>query len=217
MKEMHAMHIIKKFIAVVLSLSLICCVSVTANAASWYAGTAKWGSYFGIHAKIRTPTVLPKLGSSGESCWVTNVYDTGSTLDWIQTGIRYYSGYSGFRTYVETNIGGVYNMNEIGTHSLNSTKEYRVNWVANTVYWEACIDGTRKGVARFNNPGANVQAQAESHATNTQMGPFTFSSVQYINTNYKSKDMDKAPTADSPYKVSYSGSTYTYYVVSGGN
>lgn len=210
------MRVMKKIIAIALSLSLVLCLSVTANAASWYAGTAKWGDYFGIQANIKTPTALPKLGSSGESCWVSNVYDTGSTIDWIQTGIRYYSGYSGFRVYVETNIGGVYDMNEIGSHSLNSTKEYRVNWVPNTVYWEACINGTRKGLARFR-PGANVQAQAESHATNTKLGPFTFSSVKYVNTSNQMKNMDTAPTADYPYNVTYSGTNYTYYVVSGGN
>ena len=208
----------KKIIAFVLSLLVVVSVvgtPLTANAASWYAGAAKWGEYFGISATIKTPSSFPKLGSSGESCWVSNVYDNGTTTDWIQTGIRYYSGYSGFKVYVESNIGGVYNMNEIGTHALNSSKSYRVNWVYNTGYWEACINGTRKGLARFR-PGANVQAFGESHATNTQLGPFTFSNVQYHTTDLEMKNMDAKPYAQSPYTVSYSGTNYSKYTVGGG-
>lgn len=50
---------------------------------------------------------LPSLGDSGESAWVSNIT---STTDWIQTGIRYYSGYSGFRTYIEHTYNGVHGM-----------------------------------------------------------------------------------------------------------
>ena len=94
-------------------------------AASWYAGTNKSGSQTGIAAQIKTPTKLPTLGSSGESCWVSNVYTpSGGTKTWVQTGIRYYSGYSGFKTYVETQLAGGYNMQDIGVHALNISIHY---------------------------------------------------------------------------------------------
>ncbi|MFI2855881.1 hypothetical protein ACH6EH_01940 [Paenibacillus sp. JSM ZJ436] len=48
----------------------------------------------------------------------------------------------------------------------------------------------------------NVQANAESHATNTEMGPFRFTSVSYKNSSGVWTVNDTAPTADSPYSVS---------------
>lgn len=47
----------------------------------------------------------------------------------------------------------------------------------------------------------NVQANAESHATNTQMGPFRFTSVSYKNSSGVWTVNDTAPTAESPYSV----------------
>ena len=76
-------------------------LSSSAFAASWYAGVQKSGSsYIGIAAQIQTPTSLPNLGDSGESGWVTNAeYNSnGAVGQWVQTGISYYDGYSGFKT-----------------------------------------------------------------------------------------------------------------------
>ncbi|PWW44901.1 hypothetical protein DET56_101101 [Paenibacillus pabuli] len=48
----------------------------------------------------------------------------------------------------------------------------------------------------------NVQANTESHATNTQMGPFRFTSVSYKNSSGVWTVNDTAPTAERPYSVS---------------
>ena len=106
-------------------LVIICCcllclmkMTTTVDATSWYAGTAKWGGYYGIEASITTPYALPILGSNGESSWVTNEKNG----NWIQTGIRYYVGYLGFRIYVETYINNIHNLNEIGYQGLGVAK-----------------------------------------------------------------------------------------------
>lgn len=70
-------HMIKKAkILTFLVIFSIVNITMVSNvfAASYYAGTYKSGSNKGIAAKIKTPASLPKLGSSGESCWVTNAY-----------------------------------------------------------------------------------------------------------------------------------------------
>ncbi len=167
------------------------------NAASYYAGTNKGGSNTGIAAKIKTPTSFPTLGSSGESCWVTNVY--GSPMEWVQTGIRYYSGYLSFKTYVETNISGVYNMTEIGIHVMDFAVHYKVSY-ENDNKWHAYIANFDKGSFSMNST-SGVQAQGESHATDTQLGPFEFIEVVYKNSSGTWNWMDVKPTAQSPYHV----------------
>ncbi|KOY13066.1 hypothetical protein [Paenibacillus xylanivorans] len=173
--------------------------SSSANADSWYAGVTKPGStYLGMYAYITTPTSLPSLGDSGESAWVSNVT---STRDWIQTGIRYYSGYSGFRTYIEHTYNGVHGMEEVGTHLLDTSIQYTVQYEGADSKWHGYIAGYDKGswnLGTYN----NVQANAESHATNTQMGPFRFTSVSYKNSSGVWTVNDTAPTAKSPYSVS---------------
>lgn len=173
--------------------------SSSTYADSWYAGVTKPGStYAGMYAYITTPASLPSLGSSGESAWVSNVT---STRDWIQTGIRYYSGYSGFRTYIEHTVNGIYGMEEIGTHLLNTSIQYTVQYEGADGKWHGYIAGSDKGswnLGVYN----NVQANAETHATNTQMGPFRFTSVSYKNSSGIWTVNDTAPTADSPYSVS---------------
>ncbi|MGM1020160.1 MAG: hypothetical protein ACQEXV_06340 [Bacillota bacterium] len=183
--------------------SVICTVfllfgSSSIYAESYYAGVNKYGSqYLGMTATITTPGKLPTLGTSGESAWVTNVTPN---RDWIQTGIRYYSGYPGFTTYVEHTVNGAYGMQEIGTHLLSSSVKYMVQYGSDSK-WHAYIGGYDKGSWSLGTNN-NVQAQAETHSTNTQMGPFQFTGVQYKNTSGVWKANDTAPSADSPYHVS---------------
>lgn len=119
-------------------------------------------------------------------------------MEWVQTGLRYYSGYTAFRTYVESNTGGVYNMTEIGIHVLDFAVHYKVVYESDSK-WHAYIANTDKGSWTMNST-AVVQAQGESHATDTQLGPFEFIEVVYKNSSGWNW-MDVTPTADSPYKV----------------
>lgn len=192
----------------------IACLSSTSYASSWYVGVAKWGNYFGIQADITAPTYLPQLGSNGESCWVSSqFFDTNNNNCWIQTGLRYYSGFSALKTYVETKSNGIYNMNEIGIHPLDESKNYCVRWIPNTYYWEARVNGAQVATNMYSSIYANVEAYAESHATDTQLGPFIFSNVKYVNNNMQLTNMDVAPTASYPYHVTYYGTNYTYFIV----
>ena len=64
---------------------------------------------------------------------------------------------------------------------------------------------------------ANVQAQSEAHATNTQMGPFLYSGVRYYITPTVSAYMDVAPTANLPFHTALFGSYYYSYLTYGGD
>lgn len=167
--------------------------------ANWYAGVTKPGStYTGMYAYITTPSSLPINASESESAWVTNVT---STRDWVQAGIVYYTGYSDFRTYIEHTVNGVYGMEEIGTQYLDTSIQYTVQYEGADGRWHGYIAGSDKGsfnLGVYN----NVQANGETHATHTQMGPFRFTSVSYKNSSGVWTVNDTAPTADSPYFVS---------------
>lgn len=184
-----------------LSITILCIIftlvsSTSIFASSWYAGAIKSGSQKGIAAQIKTPSSLPTLGGSGESCWVTNIYNG----NWVQTGMRYYSGYSGFKTYVEHNISGVYEMQEIGTHLLDFTVHYKVSYESSDSKWHAYIAGYDKGSWSMNST-ATVEAMGESHATDTQLGPFNFIQVVYKDSSNNWNWNDSTPYADSPYNV----------------
>ncbi len=188
---------------------IICIIfSNNVSAESYYAGTSKSGNNKGIAAKIKTPAQLPQLGYSGESCWVTNVY--GSPMEWVQTGLRYYNGYGKFKTYVESNISGVYNLTEIGVHVLDFAGHYRVSYNSDGK-WHAYIGYTDKGSFMMNST-AGVQAEGESHAIDTQLGPFDFIQVVYANSDGEWNWMDETPTATYPFNVTIiDNANYTVY------
>ena len=171
--------------------------SVLANATNYYAGTVKPDGK-AIEATIK-PIILPYVGNSGESCWVSNCYDGGSVMLWLQTGIRYYNGYSSFKTYVEYKQSStVYQMEELNTHSLSTAKTYKVQF-ENDGKWHAYISGIEKKAIAFSFVHATIEAMAEAHSPNIQMGPFYFTNVRYKNLNGTWTYMDVTPYADSPY------------------
>lgn len=198
------------------TLSVIICIIVLsfstipafADTGNWYAGTYKGEyTYYGISAYIKTPSSLPSLGDSGESCWVSAAETDG---DWIQSGLRYYSGYSGFKTYVETVIGGVHNLTEYGTHLLDTNIRYKVDYNFSDQKWHAYIADFDKESHTMDTTH-RVSARGESHCTSTTLGPFNFSSVVYKKGDYDWAWMDVQPYSDSPYSVSYTN-YYTYQV-----
>ncbi|MFI2855826.1 hypothetical protein ACH6EH_01655 [Paenibacillus sp. JSM ZJ436] len=188
-----------KNLSVFLVVAVVGLISFSSNifAASWYAGVTKSGyTYNGVAAQIKTPTSLPTLGSSGESAWVSNLSSSG---DWVQTGIRYYSGYTGFKTYIEHNISGGYGLDEIGTHVLDFTVRYRVAYDSADSKWHGFIADVDKGSWTMSQY-QNVQSNAESHATNTQHGPFNFIELVIKDSSGWNWNTTK-PTAKSPYSV----------------
>ena len=174
-------------------------------------------NYKGICAKIKLPESLPDVSGSGESAWVSTNQDDNK--HWVRTGVRYYSGYSGFKLYYEYFLNGVYEIHEPQSISLGNQSTYWVQYNESSGKWQACFaeNGSSTGKllvsAALSTANSNgVQAKAELHKEGIQMGPFDFSGVMY----YDSSDgkwhaNTKMPTTKSPYVVSGSANNFRVY------
>jgi len=197
---------IKKIASGLFAFVIAFVVAGNAFAASYYAGVFNTSANRGISATIKTPTSLPSVSDSGESVWVSS--GINSNGQWIQTGTRYYKGYSGFNTYTEHYKNGVYTMTEIGSHVLNFQVTYRVEYLASDSKWHAYIAGVEKAQSTLSTV-TNVQAQSEVHKLNIRMGPFAFSNVQAKNSGNIWNNNTVSPSAQTPYVVSGSATSYT--------
>lgn len=194
-------------VSLTISIFLSSQFSLEANAVSYYVGTIKSPSYAGIRANIE-PRSYPNVTGSGESCWVSNVYVDDDGMEWLQTGCRYYDGYSGFRTYVESTKAGVYSMQEIGYHVLHYAAPYKVEYESDGK-WHAYISGYQKEAMTFSFSSTTVEAMAEAHSSSIELGPFYFTNVNYKSTSGTWYNMDSTPYADSPFHVDITNN-YTY-------
>lgn len=210
----------RKIVYGLLVISTICTTIVSASASHYYAGMNKSGNYVALSATITTPSQLPAVGSgtSGESCWISVQSQTSSgNLSWAQTGIRYYSGYSGFKTYFEYNYAPTseYNLREIGTHVLNATIQYELVYNSTSFEWDAYIGGKLLDSYNFGRAYATAQAQGESHnSRSVTLGPFIFDQVKTKSSgsNAYVYNTTTAPTADSPYSVDVLTKYYKFKV-----
>lgn len=175
-----------------------------------YAGIYLGGSYQGISAKITTPSSLPDVSDSGESVWVSSNVDSNG--EWIQTGARYYSSFNNFKTYTEHYESGVYTLTTVGVHVLGAKISYKVEYSSTDQKWHAYIAGVDKASSALATQNSGVQAHAEVHKKDIEMGPFTFSEVQVKNTTPAWVNNTVTPTAASPYSVT---GTATQFTVSG--
>lgn len=129
----------------------------------------------------------------------------------MQAGLRYRKNYTGMRTYYETKISGVHNLQEVGYHVLDFSAQYKVEYQSDGK-WHAYIGPYDKGGVSLGFSSAGVQAQAEAHASDIELGPFEFTSVTYKNSSGSWVYMDVTPKADSPFSVSIVNDyTYTAY------
>lgn len=177
-----------------------------------YAGIMVGGSNQGISAKITTPSSLPDVSDSGESVWVSSNVDSNG--EWIQTGARYYSSYSDFKTYTEHYENGVYSLTTVGVHRLGAEISYKVEYNASDGKWHAYIVGKDKASSALATVNVGVQAHAEIHKKEIEMGPFTFSDVQIKNSSSIWVNNIKLPTAAAPYTATGTAANFT---VSGPN
>ena len=175
-----------------------------------YAGFTNNNSNKGVYATITTPSSLPNVSDSGESVWVSTSIDTNG--EWIQTGARYYSSYTNFKTYTEHFSSGVYKLTTIGTHILGASISYKVEYNSSDSKWHAYIGGVDRVGSTLATVNNSVLGQAEVHKKLIEMGPFSFSSVLIKNSSGTWVNNTAAPTATTPY--SWSGSA-TNFTVSG--
>lgn len=190
-----------------ISICLLTRFSLNANAVSYYVGTKKSSSYAGIRANIE-PRSYPNVTGSGESAWVSNVHSASGSIEWLQTGFRYYDGYDGYRSYVESTKAGAYSMQEIGYHVLYYAAPYKVEY-EDDGKWHAYLSGYHKKAMTFSFSSATVEAMAEAHSTSIELGPFYFTNVNYKSTSGTWYYMDSTPYANYPFHVDITNN-YTY-------
>ncbi len=175
-----------------------------------YAGFTKSGSNRGVSSLITLPSSFPSVSDSGESVWVSTSKDSNG--EWIQTGARYYSSFSSFQKYTEHYQNGVYKRTDFGTQALGTSTAYKVEYLTTDGKWHAYIGGLEKVSSSLASANSSVQAHAETHKSNIEMGPFTFSSVKIKNTSGTWVNNTTSPSAPLPYSVS---GTPTNFTVSG--
>ncbi len=171
--------------------------------------------YYGIKALIYTPGLPPYLEGtpyqSGEDNFISVQYD-----DWVQTGWRYYLGWSAAHTYVEHKVGSYYGENSYEDQGWGTTIQYQVdcgNCSLST--WYAYIAGVNKGGWGPIAAPRNVLASSEIHFNWNNGLDVRFASVNYLSTNYTWQLFDQANwIEDFPYQVQkdylYNYRTYRY-------
>jgi hypothetical protein len=161
-------------IAILCVMVLAIILPQIALAQTWYVGNWK-PNINGIKATILTPASAPYLGSlNGESSWVS----TSPIADqWAQAGWLYWKGEAGARPYVEHKVNGAYGLEEYGTQSWGTSKEYKlIGWGTS---WATYIDSSWKGsYGPLSNPQW-VEAMAEVHDNSTTVLNTLFGGVSY--------------------------------------
>jgi hypothetical protein len=154
-----------------------------------------------VSADISTPSTAPWVGGSGESNWVS----TPGTY-WVQTGWRYYGGYTYAKSYYEYNLASGYHLEELSDQVWNLTRTYEVSY-AGSNFWTVRINGVSKGSWGYlGAPLSPMAALSESHYPTVQLNT-QFNNVKYrgVSTWYNFDQNNWV--MDSPYWVS----AYTTY------
>jgi hypothetical protein len=191
-------------VAVFLAITLVMADSASAN---WYAGNIRYSSY-GVKAQIWTPASAPYLANSGESNWVSL-----PSPYWIQTGWRYYKGWSAARRYIEYNNALGYALNEYGTQAWSSVVDYKVNHIGGTTWCAYINDGNQYCVSGLASTPAPVLALSESHDSGNVLNT-RFQGVYYRTSGGAWQVFDQSNwVEDSPYWVQKDN---TYYFLTQG-
>lgn len=190
--------------------------SSTTNSYQFRAKNYPWHGYAGfqvgtggkgVSATITMPTSLPNVSDSGESVWVS----TGKDLydRWLQTGARYYYGYTGFQTYIEHFNNGGYGCTTVGTHNLGASITYKTDYNTSDNKWHAFIAGTDLLSSTLSSNSVGVECYAEIHKKQIEMGPFSFSNVKIKDSSGTWGNNTVTPTAPSPYSCSGTATSFT--------
>lgn len=131
-------------ISLLLIISHIFTTNVSAN---YYAGNQLDDAY-GVASHISAPSglILVEVDQSGEANWVSTYDHDDSGTDWLQTGWKYFYGYSVPKQYVEWCIDcigqqGTYQIHDtFSNHIWGTTIDYKVQRVDST-QWCAYTGG----------------------------------------------------------------------------
>jgi hypothetical protein len=195
---------VKRGLIVVLLLALVMVLAFSSVAsATWVAGNTRSTGY-GVRANIACPASAPYVGGSGEASWV----GTPGPSYWLQTGWRYYSGYSYAKSYYEYNLPIGYSLTETSTQSWGATRTYEVSHSGSGV-WAVKIGGSTVGSwGTLAAPVSPVKAVTETHASTVQMRT-PFSAVKYRGTTTWYNFDQAGWITNSPYYLSIT-SNYQY-------
>lgn len=187
--------------------------SITRAGTHIYAGVTTVTKYKGIQATIKTPTSLPDVSNSHESVWVSTSKDDSG--EWVQTGAIFNPSayWQSFIQYTEHYKSGVYQMNLYDNHELNSKITYKVEFDGEDEKWHAFISGDDVVSGTLDANIMSVQANAEVHKNNIEMGPFTFSRVKVKNGFLEWVNNTTKPKGESPYYVTSSSSATEFTVM----
>jgi hypothetical protein len=176
-KNQKEVAFVRKGTTIVLLLALVIVLVFAATAsASYVAGNTRSTGY-GVRATIACPSSAPYVGGSGQASWVS----TPGPSYWIQTGWRYWSGYSNAKSYYEYSLPIGYSLVETGTHSWGGSRTYEVSHSGSGV-WAVKINGATVGSwGTLSAPVSPVRAMTETHYPTVQMNT-QFSSVKYRGT-----------------------------------
>lgn len=111
--------------------------------------------------------------------------------------------------YTEHYQNGVYKLTTVGTHRLGIYLTYKVEYNSDDGKWHAFINSVDKVSSSLATSEIKVQAKGEVHKQDIEMGPFSFSTVKVKNSSNTWVDNTTSPSADSPYTVSGSATSFT--------
>ena len=86
---------------------------------------------------------------------------------------------------------------------------YKVEYNSDDGKWHAFINSVDKVISSLATSEIKVQANGEVHKQDIEMGPFSFSTVKVKNSSNTWVDNTTSPSADSPYTVSGSATSFT--------
>ena len=188
-----------------LSAVLLAVILVQTVSADWYAGNRRSSTYGG-KANISAPAQAPSIASGGESNWVSlpGPY-------WLQTGWRYYKGWTTARRYVEYYLpNGVYSLTDHGTQVWGSTVNYQIEHTSGTI-WCAIIAGSTYNCSSVVSAPREIQAFSEVHTSSSNVLNTRFAAVYYKNSSGSWLLFNQANwREDSPYRVQKD--QYYYYL-----
>lgn len=188
-------------------------VGVVALALLLLLGSSAWASYhvgntrsrgYGVKADISTPASAPYVGFSGQSSWVS----TAGPTYWVQTGWRYYDGWSAAKSYWEYKLPTGHQLYHMSDQAWNFTRNYCIT-LLDDGNWQVKVNGTPKGAwgaGVLAAPQEPVRAESESHASDVELRTW-FNNVQYRGTTTWFNFNENGWIAEGPYWVNV---TYLY-------
>ena len=190
--------------------------------ANWYAGSQRIAAANGVTAVISAPSIpleLVQVNQSGLANWVSTYNNDANGTDWIQSGWRFYYGYTTPKQYVEWCIdcdgsqGTYYIDDTFAFHSWGTTIDYWVSREGNTTQWCAFTAGiVRHCAINLHTEPVTVMAKSEVHLSPLNQLNTSFDQVRYkdpADDVWKLFNSQTIWTEDFPYQtIKFSNSSF---------